>query len=143
MNTRPPASTAAAGALRPNWRFAVRANDPGRVTFTVTVAVAPPALLLAVIVYVVVAEGWTVRLPALTTLPSPWSSDTASAPVTLQATVLDCPGETTGGLAVNESMAGLSFVLEAPLPLSARAQATQRTPAGDFASALIVQAYKA
>ena len=76
------------------------------VTVTVTFAVALPALLVAVKVYVVVCAGLTVVEVVPLTVPTPLLIEMLDAPPALQERVDDCPLTILAGLAVNEEIDG-------------------------------------
>ena len=73
-------------------------------TFTVTVDVTVFELLIAVKVYVVVADGETEKDPDSGLEPTPWSITTVVAPSVTQERVTGCPKRTVGGVAEKESM---------------------------------------
>src|SRR5438132_14321029 len=77
-------------------------------TFTVTVEVTVFELLIAVNVYVVVADGETEKDPDSGWEPTPWSITTVVAPSVTQERVTGCPKRTVGGVAEKESMTGVS-----------------------------------
>jgi hypothetical protein len=81
-------------------------GNPGNVTTITTDAVTEPALLLAVIVYVVDVFGDTSLVPATSTRPMPWFILTDVAPVTFHNRV-DVPSELIAdGLLLNAMITG-------------------------------------
>jgi len=68
-------------------------------TVTVTLAVLYPAAFVAVIVYVVVTVGFTVRLPITSTVPTPWSMLAPVAFAVPQLNVAESPAVIVPGCA--------------------------------------------
>ena len=81
-------------------------GNPVCVTIIVADAVTEPALLLAVMVYVVDAFGDTTLVPATSTRPIPWSILTDVAPVTFHNIVDVPPGLIVDGLLLKAMMTG-------------------------------------
>jgi len=82
------------------------AAGDGAETTTWVVAVALPASLVAIRVYVVVAAGDTAMVPSRATSPIAWSMLTVVAPETLQLSVEEAPEEIVPGLAPKEPTTG-------------------------------------
>ncbi len=78
-------------------------------TVTVTCAVALPALLLAVSVYVVVLVGHTTFEVTVETVPIPLSSVTVVAEATVHDKLTCWPGEITEALALKDEIVGTGF----------------------------------
>ena len=85
----------------------VMTGEPGTVTVTVAVLVTEPALLVAVSVYVVVADGETLVDPlAEVEVKEPGVMASVMAPLVAQARVVLAPELTVVGVAVKELMDG-------------------------------------
>ncbi len=76
------------------------------VTVTVAEVITLPLELVAVKVYVVVAEGVTVRIPEAGTAPMPLLIEMALAPETFHCKVEDCPAIIVPGLALKDNIVG-------------------------------------
>lgn len=85
------------------------ANGPfADVTVTVAVEVADPAVFVAMSVYIVVADGFTLVEPlAAAEVKVPGVIEIVVAPLVVQFNVLLAPGLMLAGLAVKERIVGL------------------------------------
>ena len=79
-------------------------------TVTVAVAVTEPPALVAVMVYVVVADGETLRVPDALTVPTPWLMLTLVALVLDHVNVDDWPPAIEVGDALNVTVGGATTV---------------------------------
>lgn len=95
---------------------ATRLTVGGGTTVTITCAVFVPPLPVAVIVYVVVAEGVTSKEPLTETVPIPLSMETMSVCELVQLNNDVPPGEICWGTAL-KSMAGAGKTLTVVCPL--------------------------